>query len=411
MKRIISFDIGIKNMAYCIFDTQVLGNCENQPFKILDRCENQPFKILDRCEIPFKVLDRCEIPFKVLDWGVLNLLPEKPSAILCNQSNIQNKEKGKKKIENFFIGSQPPENKCGKPAKYKNREQTFCEKHAKTSSYKKITVPSKLTSKTIPELQLLYDQITGSQKNEGPGKPTAKPSKKGLIEDIQRYVENHGLIPIKEKKTATSNTIDLISIGHSLNRLLTEVLDKVDNQKAITHVIIENQISPIANRMKTVQGMLAQFFIMKYGEACHIEFISSVNKLKIFEPSGSKKKNTENSEQETKQGEGGEGGGGGGRGGEAAVQNNSIGQSAPVLEGSQKSPEINPEYKKHKKDGIFYCRGILESNTWLQGHIESLNTKKKDDLADCFLQGIWYLVNKKRISVAENLKINSVIRV
>jgi hypothetical protein len=89
-------------------------------------------------------------------------------------------------------------------------------------------------------------------------------------------------------------------------------------------------------------------------------------------------------------------------GGFAAVQTESIGQSAPVL--------VNPEYKQHKKDGIFYCRGILESNSWLKGHIELLNTKKKDDLADCFLQGIWYLIREKRISVAENLKINSVIR-
>ena len=394
MNRIISFDIGIKNMAYCIFE-------------VLDHYENKT---------SFTLPDQRDIPFKLLDWGVLNLLPEKPSAILCNQSNLQNKEKGKNKIENFFISSQPPENKCGKLAKYKNKEQTFCEKHAKTSQYKKISVPSKLTSKTITELQLLYNQITGSQKTdsikptteglgkssikpttEGLGKSSIKPTKKAIVEDIQIYVENHGLVSIKEKKTATSNTIDLISIGHSLNRLLTEVLDKVDPQKAITHVIIENQISPIANRMKTVQGMLAQYFIIKYGEVCHIEFISSANKLKIFEPSGHKKKNTETVNLKQRAIQGGEGGG------EAAIQIESIGQSTPVL--------VNAEYKKHKKDGIFYCRGILESNTWLYGHIESLNMKKKDDLADSFLQGIWYLVHKKRINVAENLKINSIIKV
>ena len=181
---------------------------------------------------------------------------------------------------------------------------------------------------------------------------------------------------------------------------MTEVLDRVDPQKTITHIIIENQISPIANRMKTVQGMLAQYFIMKYGATCHIEFISSVNKLKIFDPLGSKKKNIENLGQGTAQG----------GGFAAAVQDESIGQSAPVLVSSQKVGEINPEYKQHKKDGIFYCRGILESNSWLKGHIELLNTKKKDDLADCFLQGIWYLIREKRITIAENLKINSVIR-
>jgi len=369
MRRIISFDIGIKNMAYCIFD-----------------CENQ-------------------VPFKVLDWGVLNLLPEKASSILCNQNPApikESKKKGKQNIENFFIpnqsvppiGSQIPENKCGKIAKYKNGTQTFCEKHAKTSSYKKMSTPPQMGKKTIEELKSLYDQLTSSQ-----GTGSQYSTKKGIIEDIQRYIENHGLKSIKEVKTTTSNTIDLISIGHALNRLLSEVLDKVDSERGITHVIIENQISPIANRMKTVQGMLAQYFIMKYGEVCHIEFISSANKLKIFHPLGSKKKNAENLAARGIEG-----------GGEAPLQNHSIGQIPPVIGSSQKV-EINPEYKKHKKDGIFYCRGILESNSWLQSHIELLNTKKKDDLADCFLQGIWYLANKKRISVAENLKINSVIKV
>ena len=50
----------------------------------------------------------------------------------------------------------------------------------------------------------------------------------------------------------------------------------------ITHVVIENQLSPIANRMKTIQGMLAQYFIM-IDENIDIQFISSSNKLKQFE--------------------------------------------------------------------------------------------------------------------------------
>ena len=48
-----------------------------------------------------------------------------------------------------------------------------------------------------------------------------------------------------------------------------------------THVIIENQIRPIANRMKTVQGMLAQHFITI--QIPFIDFVSSGNKLKQFE--------------------------------------------------------------------------------------------------------------------------------
>ena len=43
------------------------------------------------------------------------------------------------------------------------------------------------------------------------------------------------------------------------------------------YVIIENQISPIANRMKSIQGMLTQYFITK--DVPHIEYISAINKL------------------------------------------------------------------------------------------------------------------------------------
>jgi len=35
-------------------------------------------------------------------------------------------------------------------------------------------------------------------------------------------------------------------------------------------------------------------------------------------------------------------------------------------------------------------------------------SKKRDDFADCFLQGIWYLKSSKKIYYADNLKINIV---
>ena len=62
--------------------------------------------------------------------------------------------------------------------------------------------------------------------------------------------------------------------------------------------------------------------------------------------------------------------------------------------------------KEHKKDGVYYSKLILEKNpkisssnssssTWLS----VLDTKKKDDLADCFLQGLWYLKNNQFINI------------
>ena len=56
-------------------------------------------------------------------------------------------------------------------------------------------------------------------------------------------------------------------------------------------------------------------------------------------------------------------------------------------------------------DGVSYCSRILTKNEFLNQWITSLDTKKKDDLADCFLQGLWYLKQKNIIIYAEDLKI------
>ena len=126
----------------------------------------------------------------------------------------------------------------------------------------------------------------------------------------------------------------MIEVGRNIKYKLDPLFQDIDI------VIIENQISPIASRMKTIQGMIAQYFIMK-NDNTRIEFISATNKLKAF------------------------------------------------LEESQST-----KYSQRKKLSIEKCKELLENdkmNNWIsffQTH------KKKDDLSDCFLQGIWYIKNK-----------------
>jgi hypothetical protein len=173
------------------------------------------------------------------------------------------------------------------------------------------------------------------------------------------------------KKVASSNDIDLIKIGRNMK----DQMDKLD-KTGLQKVIIENQISPIANRMKTIQGMLAQYFIMT-NTSLDIEFVSSANKLKQF----------------------------------SSVKVEKKGKPEEPLENTftpKEDTNINPEYKQHKRDGVEYCTKILNSNADLNPWMGSLDIKKKDDLADCFLQGLWYLKHHKIISFAENLKINIV---
>ena len=62
--------------------------------------------------------------------------------------------------------------------------------------------------------------------------------------------------------------------------------------------------------------------------------------------------------------------------------------------------KINKEdsdYKQHKKDAIYYTKNILENNDNLNKWKDIFlyeKKNKKDDLADCFLQGIWYFNEK-----------------
>ena len=103
-------------------------------------------------------------------------------------------------------------------------------------------------------------------------------------------------------------------------------------------VIVENQIGPLALRMKTLQGMIMQHFIEKGIPL--VEEISASNKLKEF--LGNKK----------------------------------------------------TTYSERKKSGIIITKKLICENNNLHMWTDVFDKhKKQDDLADSFLQGRWYLNN------------------
>lgn len=301
--KIISFDVGIKNMAYCIFETSDSH------------------------------------PFQLCDWNVVSLVDSetKPKEY-CNCSN---KTKNKKIQEMFSQGSREPT--CGNIGKYKKGSQIFCERHAKSQkdwiflqpkhAIKKLKkMKAGELSEVLEELQIL------PQKNKG---------------EAIKQIEEKSLEPITKEKTVQCSDAGLIPIGKSMKTVFNQVLE---NHKDISIVLIENQISPIANRMKTIQGMLAQYFIMLY-DPIDIEFISSGNKLKMF--------------------------------------------SKKEIKDSRTQSQI---YKTHKKDGVYHTFQLLDKNPWITDTAEALKeSKKQDDFADCFLQGLWYLSKNEYIEIdAEN---------
>jgi hypothetical protein len=317
IQKLASFDIGIKNMAVCIFEIPAIGAPSIQKWEILNLMNTET-----------STAHTCNCPLK----------PAKKNA---------------------------PVKLCNKKAKYSRPpDKTYCEKHA--TQY---IIPDKSISSATLKKHTYEELIPIAQKykifeNKDLGKIAFEKSqalvaipttKKGLLEIIIPFFEENTYKVLVDTKKKTANNTDLISIGKNMTRLLDEIPAITDG--TITHVILENQIGILANRMKTIQGMLAQYFIMRGRPDIHIEFVSSANKLKDLA-------NTKENEN---------------------------------------------NYKQHKKDGIFFCKQFLEKNADLGEWSHVLETTKRDDLADCFLQGIWYLKREKIITYAEDLKINSIL--
>jgi len=325
--NLISFDIGIKNMAYCIFQLNP-GS-----------------------------------PPSIVDWNILNLMEEEAPKSYCA---CYLKAKNKK----------TPAKICGKTAKYMKGSHFYCDKHAKTSD--EYIIPSKQNAPAYFKKMKVNDLMTTCLQLHliSPGENFTKPV---LLNKIIEYYDTKCFLPIQMKKKKSANDTDLIVIGKNMKILMNEIAGIRD----ITHVVIENQISPIANRMKTIQGMLAQYFIMNNTDI-HIEFVSSANKLKVSSreptvppdapslPLGEDKNNeTMNIEIDNKQRE-------------TNLENT-------FREPSKKPVIQNVNYKQHKKDGVEKCSLLLDQNIEFKKWKHVLETKKKDDLADCFLQGMWYI--------------------
>jgi hypothetical protein len=303
MMKVISFDIGIKNMAYCFLS--VSGE-----------------------------------QFEILDWNTLNLMDEvvQENRVCDCVNSKKDKNKNKKTLENEVVKI------CGKKAKYSCPigQRFLCETHAKKSE--EYWMPSKeKTPSSIKKLKL--DDLINFGKKMG---LTTMPNlKKDILDIILEKIESRDLKPLIKPKSKTASETDLITVGRNMTKLLDEL-----NHQGITHVIIENQISTIATRMKTIQGMLTQYYIMKGVE--NIEFISSFNKLKAFSKASNLKKDEEKTENTEK--------------------------------------TDKDKYKERKADGIAICIKFLDENSlvtpWKKTFEES---KKKDDLADCFLQGLFFI--------------------
>ena len=145
-------------------------------------------------------------------------------------------------------------------------KEYLCTKHAKKHTKYKIidNTPNKLKIKELQTLAQNYNLNYGNV------------NKINLIPIIQDYQKQNFLTKIEKIK---ANEISLITVGQFIKIKLDDLFKEKNIEiKILDKILIENQLSKLAIRMKVLQGMLAQYFIMNHNN--NIEFISSMNKLK-----------------------------------------------------------------------------------------------------------------------------------
>jgi hypothetical protein len=360
--RIISFDVGMKNLAYCLFHI--------------------PDSLAASFGGTTPPVTNLIHQIKIERWDVIDLRfePVAPESAALTTEVIT-----------------APKRTCmndGKLAKWMYLPQStgispalYCAKCSDKSKYK---VPSReiLPFKRKPELitkkklgELMDIKANLSSSSPSSSSPSCdvraqniKLRKIDLIKEITATLSRDYLEPFDENKytayitTGVTSTItkpkkpnytyahdlDLITYGRNLTKHLDIILypSSISNNAPIDMMIIENQISTLASRMKTLQGMITQYFIMK--EVPQIEFISASCKLKLFTDSATTQEDIDGDEL--------------------------------IVDAST--------YADRKKSGIAVCRSLGEISRKYNSDYAKWMTvfethKKKDDLADCFLQGLW----------------------
>ena len=289
-ETMLSIDVGMKNLGYCLFEIEKKGEHISK--------------------------------YTLLQWDVINLCIEKPH--ICGANEIK---KNKQVV-------------CGKAAKYTKHDTYVCKKHAVHYAIPSATMePTKLKKQKIVDLHDLASQL---------GITYTKPIlKTALLELIQHHIDLEYYAPIKQVR---ATQVDLIALGRAMKTKFDKCF--ADANSNLKKVIIENQISPIANRMKTLQGMITQYFIMR--SQAIIEYVSSNNKLK------------------------------------------QVPQAQDVSETHEGAHEGDEtKYSDRKKMGIQITKTMMETNDMLLSWKSMFMAhKKKDDLADAFLQGLYYIYHK-----------------
>lgn len=143
-------------------------------------------------------------------------------------------------------------------------------------------------------------------------------------------------------KSKNAKRESLLQLGITLQKTLDDIHETYDYD--YDYIIIENQMT---SKMRCLQVMLMQYFIGKTNS--NIQFISGSKKLSNYFPNFDKKKTL--------------------------------------------------TYQSRKSYAIDVVYSLLDNHP-IYSQFMKLH-KKKDDLADCLLQGLWFISNKNKIKISK----------
>ena len=366
--KVLSWDVGVKNLAGCILEFE-------PPEKKKSNSEKQKTK--DNIKV-----EDISYPF----WGVINLLEEDETEQVCMAV----------KATKFTKSNPIPQPViCGKKAKFfgvkNNKKYYYCACHK--SEYEKVKLD-------MPEIQEIdktqkqedkQDKLINTQccyKNKNSETICGKKSKYylqlqqenpniGIVQEIlddpppidvylctahyksfEKLIERQTKLNSIKKSNFNNISIDKVklSMWHKLDKMLE--LQQVD------HVIIENQPVLRNPRMKTISETLFNYFLCR-GIVDKERTKSTISLVRNISPCNKLKLENDNT---------------------VSVLSKSSGQTE--------------KYKLTKQLGIQYCKQILElikkkqeEDTHEYERLYNIfnERKKQDDLADCMLQGIYYI--------------------
>ena len=188
-----------------------------------------------------------DVGIKNLSFCLLETSTDNNSFTIIKWDNIDLTEETDSKCMDFSKNEF-----CGKPAKFLKDSKCYCLKHAKKMDFLIPTSDFNIPFLNKQKLSSLYS-IAEKYKIS-----FEKPCKKqDLIHHILEF-SNKNCFDIIHFQNASK--VNLVTIGKNIQHKFDNIF--IDHINSIDTIIIENQIGPLANKMKTIQGMLAQYFII-----------------------------------------------------------------------------------------------------------------------------------------------------